>query len=174
MQVDVGQQGRSYSPLRCPHLRLRPDTVLRHPGFQPFLDQPEYSSVGDAVLEKPQHPLVVHVIEEPPNVRIQHPVHLPPLHPNYQGIQRLMLAAPWPGPIREAQKVHLIYLVEDGDHGLLNNLVLQRSRCPTAAAGRQLSVYTLFSMAALGKRRGAPGCADRGCDPPARLRTPST
>src|SRR5579872_4939506 len=36
MQVDVSQQRRSYCPLRRPHLRLRPDTVLRHPGLQPL------------------------------------------------------------------------------------------------------------------------------------------
>src|SRR5437016_1762069 len=36
-----------------------------------------------------------------------------------------MLASLGPGPIREPQKVHLINLVEDGDHGPLNNLVLQ-------------------------------------------------
>jgi hypothetical protein len=29
-------------------------------------------------------------------------------------------------PIRKAPKVHLVYLVEDGDHRLLDNLVLQR------------------------------------------------
>src|SRR5450631_407918 len=125
MQVDVGQQGRSYRSLWCPHLRLRPVAVLRNSGLQPFLDQPKYSPVGNPMLEKPQHPLVVHVIEEPADVGIQHPVHLLPLDPDHQRIQRLMLTAPRPRPIREAQKVHLIYLIEDGDHGLLNDLVLQ-------------------------------------------------
>jgi hypothetical protein len=36
-----------------------------------------------------------------------------------------MLAAPWPEAIRETEKILLIDLIEDCDHGLLNNLVLQ-------------------------------------------------
>jgi hypothetical protein len=37
-----------------------------------------------------------------------------------------MLTAPWSEAIREAPKIFLVNLVEDCDHGLLNNLVLQR------------------------------------------------
>src|ERR1035437_4091128 len=37
-----------------------------------------------------------------------------------------MLAASWPEAIRETPKVLLIDTIEDRDHGLLNNLVLQR------------------------------------------------
>src|SRR5499425_1593986 len=36
-----------------------------------------------------------------------------------------MLAAPRAKPVREAQKVFLVDLVEDGDHGLLDDLVFQ-------------------------------------------------
>ncbi len=43
-----------------------------------------------------------------------------------QRIQRLMRAATRPEPVRKAFEVHLINLIEDGHHGLLNNLVLQR------------------------------------------------
>ena len=37
-----------------------------------------------------------------------------------------MLTAPWPEAIRETPKILLVNLIEDCDHGLLNNLVLQR------------------------------------------------
>src|SRR6266852_2356106 len=43
-----------------------------------------------------------------------------------QRIQRLVRAAPWPEPIREAFEVHLVYFIENGHHGLLNDFVLQR------------------------------------------------
>jgi hypothetical protein len=43
-----------------------------------------------------------------------------------QRIQRLVWASTGPEPIRKALEVHLIYLVEDGHDGLLNNLILQR------------------------------------------------
>src|SRR5579864_2994051 len=39
--------------------------------------------------------------------------------------QRIMLAKPRAKPIRESQKVFLVNLVEDGDHGLLDHLVFQ-------------------------------------------------
>ncbi len=41
----------------------------------------------------------------------------------------VMLAAPRAETIRKAEKVFLVYLVEDGDHGMLDNLVFQ-SRNP--------------------------------------------
>ena len=41
-------------------------------------------------------------------------------------VKRLMRAATAPEPIRKAPEVHLVNLVEDGHHGLLNNLVLPR------------------------------------------------
>ena len=37
-----------------------------------------------------------------------------------------MRAATGPEPVREAFEVHLVYLVEYGHHGLLNDFVLQR------------------------------------------------
>jgi hypothetical protein len=37
-----------------------------------------------------------------------------------------MLAAPRAETVRETEKVFLVYLIEDGDHGLLDDLVLQR------------------------------------------------
>jgi hypothetical protein len=61
-----------------------------------------------------------------PNVRIEHPVHALPLDAHIQRVQRLMWTATGPEPIRKALEVHLVDLVEDGHHGLLNNLVLQR------------------------------------------------
>jgi hypothetical protein len=43
-----------------------------------------------------------------------------------QRVQRLMLATPRTEAVRETEKVFLVYLIEDGDHGLLDDLVLQR------------------------------------------------
>src|SRR5215472_7138115 len=66
------------------------------------------------------------MIEKAPNVTVQNPVHLLPRDRDVQRIQRLMLAAPWPETVRETPKILLINLIENSDHGLLNNLVLQR------------------------------------------------
>jgi len=37
-----------------------------------------------------------------------------------------MLAAPWPEAIRESPKVLFVDLIEDRDHGMLNDLIFQR------------------------------------------------
>src|ERR1051325_8925714 len=80
---------------------------------------------------------VWNTIQEPANVCVQHPVHLLPLDPDHQRIQRLMLAASRPGALRESPKVLLINLAENSDYGLLNDLVLQgrNAQRPLATVG---------------------------------------
>src|SRR5712691_3854684 len=82
--------------------------------------------VGHAVLDKLHRPFVAHLVKEPANVRIQHPFHPLPLETHTQRIQRLVRAAPRPEPIRKALEVHLINLIENGHHSLLDDFVLQR------------------------------------------------
>src|SRR6516162_909908 len=66
------------------------------------------------------------MIEKAPDVTVQNPVHLLPRDRDIERVQRLVLAAPRPEAIRESPKILLINLIEDGDHGLLNDFVLQR------------------------------------------------
>src|ERR1700677_5008045 len=77
------------------------------------------------------------MIKEPTNVRIKYPVHSPPFDAHVQRVQRLMRAASRSKSIRKAPKVYLVYLVEDRDHRLLDNLVFQRSNAqrPLPAVG---------------------------------------
>src|SRR5260370_35775971 len=69
---------------------------------------------------------LVEVIEKSSNVGVQYVIHLLPQKRIRQRVQRLMLATPRARSVREAEKVFLVDLVEDGDHSLLNDLVLQR------------------------------------------------
>ena len=78
------------------------------------------------MLDELSRPFVAHVIEEATDVRIEHPVHLLPLHSDHERIERLMRTAARTEPVGEALEVDLIYLVEDRHHGLLNDFVLQR------------------------------------------------
>ena len=55
-----------------------------------------------------------------------------------------------PEAVRETPKILLIDLIEDGDHSLLENLVLERR---AAVVDHPVSECTLFSMAALDRRR---------------------
>ena len=43
-----------------------------------------------------------------------------------QRIERVMRVASRTKPVRVTPKVHLINFIKDGDHGLLNDFVLQR------------------------------------------------
>ena len=81
------------------------------------------------MLHELDHPAFVEVIEKALDVRVQYVVHLLLQQRIRQRIQRIMLATPRAKPIRESQKVFLVNLVEDGDHGLLDDLVFQ-SRDP--------------------------------------------
>jgi len=101
-------------------------TFLHHPGVQPFLNQPEDAAVRDAMLQELDHPAFVDSIEKGPDISVHNVVHFLPQERIRQRIQRLMLATPRAKPIREAQKVLLIDRIEDGDHAMLDNLVLQR------------------------------------------------
>lgn len=120
------RSGRHDRPLRRTHFRLRPLAVLRYSCLQPLPDQPKHPLVGYSMRDKLHRPFVVHVVEEPSNVRIQYPVHALPLEAHIQRVERLMLVSPRPKPIRKALKIHLVNLVENGDHRLLYDFVFQR------------------------------------------------
>jgi site-specific DNA recombinase len=119
-------KGSDHRPLRSAYLGLRPLALLRHSRLQPFLDQAKNAMVGHAVPDTLHRPFVVHLVKEPTDVRIQHPVHPLPMEAHTQRIQRLVRAAPRPEPVRKAFEVHLVNFVENGHHGLLNDFVLQR------------------------------------------------
>src|SRR5258708_24476599 len=75
------------------------------------------------MLHELDQPTLVEVIEKSSNVGVKNVVHLLLQEHIRQRIQRLMLAAPRAKPIGKAEKVLLIDLVEDGDHGLLDKFV---------------------------------------------------
>ena len=77
------------------------------------------------MLDELSRPLVAHVIEEATDVRIEHPIHLPPLQSDRERIERLMRTAARTEPVGEALEVDLINLIEDRHHGLLDDFVFQ-------------------------------------------------
>src|ERR1700682_1372586 len=66
-----------------------------------------------------------HGIEKAPDIRIQHPVHLLPVNPGVEGVQRIMLAASRSESIREAEEILLVDGLQNVHDGLLDDLVLQ-------------------------------------------------
>src|SRR5438552_2762395 len=78
------------------------------------------------MLDELDQPTFVEVIEKSSNVGVQNVVHPLPQKRIRQRVQRLMLVSPRAKSVREAEKVFLIDVVEDGDYGLLNDLIFQR------------------------------------------------
>src|SRR5450759_2247112 len=125
VQIDIRQQRRNHRALRSTYRHLRPLALLRNTRPQPFANQANDSGIAHAVLDEFHGPFLAHLVKEPSDVRIEHPIHSPPVEPNTERIQRLVRVSTGPEPVRKATKIRLIYFVEDGRHGLLNNFVLQ-------------------------------------------------
>ena len=86
---------------------------------------------------------MAHGIENALDVRVKHPVHLLPVYPGVERIERIMLAAPRSESIREAEEVFLVDRVEQRDRCPLDDLVLKGSNreraLPTIRLGNVLS-----------------------------------
>ena len=78
------------------------------------------------MFQKLDQPFVVQCIKETLNIRIQNPIHSPPLDAHCQRIERLVSLPPRTETVAESPKVHLVYFIQDGHHSLLNDLILQR------------------------------------------------
>jgi site-specific DNA recombinase len=120
------RSGSHDCPLWRSLLRFLPFPFFRHPCFEPFLDQSHDAPVRDPMLDKLYQPFVRQIVEKTANVHVEYPVHLPPSQSHRQRVQRIVLAAPRPKPIRESQKVLFVDCIEHRHHCLLHNLVLQR------------------------------------------------
>jgi len=132
--------GSDHRTLRRPFLRLEPPLLLHDPRFQPFLDEADDASVPDSVLNKSDHPTVIDFVEKRSDIQIEHPVHLLTRDPDVERIQRIVLVAPGPEPIREAQKVLLPNLGEDRSDRVLDDLVFQRRDGPVILRHRTTAV----------------------------------
>ena len=65
------------------------------------------------------------MIEETPDIGVENPVHAHGIDANRKRIERMVLTAPWPEPIREPEEILLVDRVENSDHGTLEDFILQ-------------------------------------------------
>src|SRR6266545_2906714 len=126
VEIDVGQQRTDTAALHRPHLTPHSLPLLQHARPQPLLDEAHDAPVRNTVLDEADEPFVVQRVEEPPNVRIEHPVHAPRFDADRERIHRLVCTAPGPIPVREAQELRLVNRVQHLDDGALDEFVLQR------------------------------------------------
>src|SRR5882724_10900826 len=126
MKIDVGQKRRGTSALGRPLFHSYSLPILQHAGPQPFLDEPHDAPVCYPVLDELHKPFVGKPIEKAFDVQIEHPVHLSRQQSRVERIQRLMLAAPWSEPVREAEKVRFVDSIQHLDRRALDDFVFQR------------------------------------------------
>src|SRR5271170_5135549 len=104
VQVNVGQERRDYRTLPRSPVADRHDPVFENARLQPFLDQADHARVVDPVFQEADQPFLADRIEEAPNVRIENVVHLLARDPDDECVQRIVLAALWPEPVREPEE----------------------------------------------------------------------
>jgi hypothetical protein len=126
VQVDVSQQRQGTATLGRPFLHTYSFPILQHAGIQPFLDEPHDALICNPVLDKLHKPFVRNSIEKAFDVEVEHPVHFPRQQSRVQRIQRLMLASPWPEPVRKTEKVRFVDSIQHLDRRALDDLVFQR------------------------------------------------
>jgi hypothetical protein len=129
MQVDIGQKRTDAAALDRPHLTARPLPLLQHTSPQPLPDESPDAPVPYAVLDELHQPSLVEGIEKPPDVRIEHPAHLPRRDPHRERIERIVRAPTRSESVREAEEFLLVNGVQHLPDGPLDDLVLQ-SRKP--------------------------------------------
>ena len=125
VQVDVGEQRRDHRSLPRPLVTDRHRPVLEHPRLQPFPDQADDARIADPVLNETDQPVVADRIEKRPDIGVQYPVHLAAADPDHQRIQRIVLAAPRPEPVREPEEIFLVDRVQHHGDRPLDDLVFQ-------------------------------------------------
>src|ERR1051325_8990764 len=125
VEIDVREQWRYHRALARSRFLDRHDPVFEDAGSQPFLYEPQDAPIADPVLQEADDPLLGNFREERPNVGVENEVHLPAADPDNQRVQRIMLAAPWPEPIREPEEIFLVDHAQHGRRGPLEDLVFQ-------------------------------------------------
>src|SRR5262245_3142810 len=124
VEVDVRQQRADDSALRRPLLRLDQLVFFENPCCQPLADQSYDPAIADAVLDKTDQPILVDRVEERLDIGIEDPVDPPLPDSERERIQCVMLVAPGPEPVAEAQELRFVNGRQDRAHRRLDNLVL--------------------------------------------------
>ncbi len=121
------RKGSDRRTLRGPHLRVDPLSILQHSRAEQFLYQSQDPFVRNPVLDESGQPTVVDGVEEPTDVRIEHPVYLFSQNADRECIERLMRVAPRTEATGEAEEILFVDCIHHLRDCPLDNLVLQRS-----------------------------------------------
>jgi site-specific DNA recombinase len=118
---------RNDPALRCPGLGMEHRSVgVEYPGLEPFADQPEKGLIVDPLAEHVEHPVVVHVLEETPDVGLHHVVVAAVLELVRKRDHRLLGAAVRPVAVAAVEEILLVDRAQQLGAGQLHQFVFQR------------------------------------------------
>jgi hypothetical protein len=89
------------------------------------LDEPEGARVADPVLQEADDPLLGNFREERPDVGVEYEVHFPAADPDDERVQRIVLAALRPEPVREPEEILLENRAQHRSRSSLDDFVLE-------------------------------------------------
>src|SRR5262249_7549933 len=121
----------AYSVVAARHARVERifgdsyDSVFQHARREPFLDQAENARVGNPMLNEARQPFSDDFIKEASDVNLEYPVHLGGGDSNNQRIQRIVLAALGPEPVRKSEEIFLVDRVQHRGGRSLDDFVFQ-------------------------------------------------
>ena len=121
------RSGCHHRTLRNPFHCLHPEALFQHTRLQPFLDQADDPAITDPMLDEPHQPFSAERVEEGADIGVEDPVDLARLDSVRERIQRVVLAASGSEPVTKSQELRLVDRREEGDHGCLDDLVLDGS-----------------------------------------------
>jgi len=119
-------KGSDHSSLRSTRFGWHKVSIFHDAGLQPLANQAEDATITDTVLDETDQPLMADRVEESGYIGVHDPVHLRRGDPDCQRVQRIVLSASGPEPVRKSQEVYFVDGIEHLHDGALNDLVLQR------------------------------------------------
>ncbi len=120
------RSGSHHSPLRGALFRFETSALLHHTGLQHAPDQSKHPLVADTKGHHLQQPLVVHVVVEPLDVRLDHPVHSVLRDVTTKPAQSVVAPTPRPESVRALVELLLVHFRQDARQCALHDLVLGR------------------------------------------------
>src|SRR5205814_412655 len=148
----VGEEWCDHRTLDSPPITDGQDPVFQNTRLEPFLDQADHACVIDPMLQETHQPLLADRIEEASEVRVKNIVHLCAVDSGDKCVQRIVLAALGPEPIREAEEVFLVDRVQHRACRLLDDLVFECGNCERA-------LLTISLRYVMSPRRQSPICS---------------
>src|SRR5712691_3785932 len=136
VQVHIGEQWRKVSDLRHPFVTGPYQPVFQHSAFQHPYYQPQHALITDAVLQKLHLPLLIDVVIEALDVRLNDVAYLLLLNGAPKLVQGLVRRASRPIAVGTFYKVRFVYLLQYPRQRQRHQLVLKAQHAQRSLLAR--------------------------------------